>query len=183
MRYPEFKVCPLICAVLVSFWLGSGSVIAQELDWRGLRLEGANGDWHALDAFIGRGQWVVMNIWGPTCPPCVEEMPELGSFHNTYFDGHAMVLGIAINFPSFGYAKSNEVQAFMEAYLLDFPVLMADHTVYAKLVDSKQLQAVPTSLLFTPDGALAAQHVGTLTQATLERYLNEKDETFKVAPR
>ena len=155
----------------------------QEPGWRSLRLEGVDGDWYALDAFIGRGQWVVVNIWGPKCPPCVEELPELGSFHDTYVDGPAMVPGIAIDFPSFDYAKINAVWGFMESYLLDFRILMADYTVYRKLVDGKQLYAVPTSLLHAPDGALAAQHIGTLIQGTLERYLNEQDECFKVAPR
>ena len=159
-----------------------GSTSASDSGWRALRLQGVDGQWHSLEAFVGRGQWVVVNIWGPKCPPCEEEMPELGSFHDTYVDGPAMVLGIAIDFPSFDHAKVEEVQAFMDAYLLDFPVLMADHTVYGKLVDGAQLQAVPTSLLYAPDGSLAVRHVGTLTQAMLERYLQQRDANFQIAP-
>ena len=168
-----------LCLLVV----GLGSASAEDSGWRELRLEGIDGQWHALDAYIGRGQWVVVNIWGPRCPPCVEEMPELGSFHDTYVDGPAMVLGIAIDFPSFGYAKAKEVQAFMDDYLLDFPVLMADHTVYAQLVDGAQLQAVPTSLLYAPDGSLTVRHVGTLTQTILERYLQQRDANFQVVLR
>ena len=94
-----------------------------------------------------------------------------------------MVLGIAIDFPSFGYAKAGEVRAFLDDYLLDFPVLLADHSVYGKLTDGSVLPAVPTSLLYTPEGQLAVTHVGTLTQATLEAYLADRDPQFQRAPR
>lgn len=166
---------------LCVFVMANTAASAAHSGWHGLHLEGVDGQQHALGAFIGRGQWVVVNIWGPRCPPCVEEMPELGSFHDAYADGPAMVLGIAIDFPSFGYGQAEEVRAFMEAYLLDFPVLLSDHTIHARLTGGTPLQAVPTSLIYAPDGALAVQHIGTLTHATLEAYLRKADPDFPVA--
>ena len=144
-----------------------------------LSLKNLDGEWHSIDEFVGRGQWVLVNIWGPRCPPCVEEMPELGSFHDRHSGAGAMVLGIAIDFPSFGYAVATDVRQFLDDYLIDFPVLLADHTVFARLTDGQQLRAVPTSLLYRPDGVLAVVHTGTLTQLQLEQYLARQDARFR----
>ena len=168
---------PAIAALflVVSFW----SAPAAADGWRQLALAGLDGKSRPLADFIGRGQWVVVNIWGPKCPPCVEEMPELGSFHDEHAGHGAMVLGIALDFPSFGYAKKDEVETFLDEYLIDFPVLLADHTVYRDLTGRAQLKAVPTTLLYDREGQLVGEHVGTLTQAGLESYLKQRDPDMK----
>ena len=38
---------------------------------------------------------------------------------------------------------------------------------------SEQLRAVPTSIVYGPDGRLRTIHVGTVTQAMLERYIEQ----------
>lgn len=127
---------------------------------------------HKLSEFIGHGQWVVLNIWGTDCPPCREEMPELVSFHDEHKDNDAIVVGIAIDFPSYGYAKKDEVIDFADSYLIDFPVLLSDSTITEK-TGLGRLQGLPTTYLFNPDGKIVGMQVGSITKRILEDFINK----------
>ena len=154
----------LLCLVLVSLL----PCFAASPD---VTLEGLDGNNHHLDEYVGRGQWVILNIWGPRCPPCLEEMPELISFHEDHRHRDAIVVGMALDFPSFGYAKKGEVARFVDENFVDFPVLLGEGEVVPRL-GAGILRGVPTTLVFSPSGKLVAVHVGTVTQEALETFLN-----------
>jgi thiol-disulfide isomerase/thioredoxin len=135
-----------------------------------LTLKGLDGKLHSMHKYIGKDKWVVVNIWGPKCPPCIEEMPELQSFHDKHKDKAAIVLGIALDFPSFGPANEKEVHQFVEDYFISFPVLLGD----AQSIDflgGGSLKGTPTTLLFSPSGNLEASHVGSITQKIIENFI------------
>jgi len=127
---------------------------------------------HTLSEYIGHGNWVVLNIWGARCPPCREEMPELVSFHDDHSSDDAIVVGIAIDFPSYGHAKKDEVLAFSDDYLIDFPLLLSDSSVTEKS-GLGRLDALPTTYLFNPDGKVVGMHVGVITKKILEEFINK----------
>ncbi len=137
-------------------------------------LTGLDGMAHGLDQYIGRGKWVILNIWGPRCPPCVDEVAELQSFHEDNVGHKAMVVGMALDFPSFKYAKRDEVQKFVDDYFITFPILLGDAKVVPKF-GAGPLQGVPTSLLYDPAGKLVARHVGALTQVAIEAFIRRKE--------
>jgi thiol-disulfide isomerase/thioredoxin len=134
-------------------------------------LEGLDGKMHPLADYIGRGKWVALNIWGPRCPPCVEEMPELQRFHDRHHANTAIVLGLAIDFPSYGYAKKDQVSRFLDDYFITFPVLLADGRLAALLNGGADLEGTPTTLMFRPDGTLVARQVGKVTEKLLSDYI------------
>lgn len=127
---------------------------------------------HKLTEYIGQGKWVVLNIWGTDCPPCREEMPELVSFHDEHKDNDGIVIGITIDFPSYGYAKKDEVIAFADEYLIDFPLLLSDATITEKL-GLGRLEGLPTTYLFNPEGDIVGIQVGTITKKILEDFINK----------
>lgn len=43
------------------------------------------------------GKLLVLNFWATWCPPCVEEMPSLDSFHKSLADKGVVVLGISVD--------------------------------------------------------------------------------------
>ncbi len=138
-----------------------------------LQLEDTAGKLHALDDYIGKGKWVVLNIWGPGCPPCREEMPDLVRFHDKHVERDAMVLGIAIDFPSYGYADKNKVASFMEEYLVDFPVLLSDGSITLQM-GLGPLQGLPTTFVYTPDGEVAGMQVGGVTENMLDEFIQKQ---------
>ena len=137
-----------------------------------ISLEGLDGGKHKISEYIGHGQWVVLNIWGTRCPPCRDEIPELVNFHDEYKSKDGIVLGIAIDFPSYSYAKKDEVIAFSDDYLIDFPILLSDATVTEKL-GLGRLEGLPTTFIFDPEGKVVGTQVGGITKKILEDFINK----------
>lgn len=134
----------------------------------------------AVSQFTAAGKWTMLNIWGPRCPPCLEEVSELTAFHEANA-ATAQVVGLAIDFPSFGSAKLQEVLTFIDDWFVNFPVLLTDATVMERLT-GQRLKAVPTSLIYDPAGRLARVHVGTVTQAELEAFINAASASSRATP-
>lgn len=114
-----------------------------------------------------------MNIRGTRCPPCREEMSELVSFHDEHQSSDAIVVGIAIDFPSFGYADQSEVLEFSEDYLVDFPLLLSDSRITEKL-GLGRLEGLPTTYIFTPAGEVVGMQVGGITKNILDKFIAKK---------
>ena len=153
---------------LFLFALLSGNAYAS-LD---ISLKSIDDSQHKLSEYIGKGKWVVLNIWGTRCPPCREEMPELVNFHDAHKDSDAIVLGIAIDFPSYGYAKQHEVVSFADDYLIDFPILLSDSSITQK-IGLGRLEGLPTTYLFNPGGDVVGMQVGGITSKILEDFIKK----------
>ena len=161
-----FRPCLVVtCALLIIF----SQTLAATPD---IELEGADGNRRNLNAYIGKGKWTALNIWGARCPPCLEEMPELVHFHDDNKDSKAIVVGVAIDFPSYGYADRQEVVAFMEEHLIDFPVLLSDAGITERMGVGR-LEGIPTTYLYTPQGELVAMQVGGVTRNMLEAFIKK----------
>ena len=135
-------------------------------------LAGTDGKQHAFSEYIGKGKWTVVNIWGTRCPPCREEIPDLVQFHDTHKNTDATVIGIAIDFPSYDYAKKDEVLEFADDYMIDFPLLLSDGYVTQKL-GLGRLEGLPTTYMYTPEGKLVGKQVGGITKVILEKYIKK----------
>jgi thiol-disulfide isomerase/thioredoxin len=162
-----------LLAALSALALPAAAASAQALD---IRLDGMDGKPHALTDYIGQGKWVALNIWGPRCPPCAQEMPDLQRFHDKHAATRAMVLGVALDFPSFGMAKREQVAQFLDDYFISFPVLLTDGRTAARIAGNR-LEGTPTTLLFRPDGSLAARHTGTITEKLLSDFIASQPDT------
>ena len=156
------------------FLLASAPAVAAGAD---TRLKNLQGKEERLSDYLGKGKWVLFNIWGPKCPPCLEEVAELVSFHEEHAGKDAMVVSLALDFPSFGYAKVDQVATFVDEYFVNFPVLLGDAKL-AEQVTGERLLGTPSTFLYDPQGELAAVRVGTVTQEMVENYIsNYKKET------
>jgi len=125
-----------------------------------------------LSDYLGKGKWVLFNIWGPKCPPCLEEVSELVSLHDEHGEKDAIVVSLALDFPSFSYAKVDEVAAFVDDYFVNFTVLLGDSDL-AEQVTGERLLGTPSTYLYDPTGKLAAIRVGTVTQEMVENFIGD----------
>jgi thiol-disulfide isomerase/thioredoxin len=155
-----------------------GAQAAPDVALPDVTLEGLDGKQHKLSEYIGHGKWTAVNIWGTKCPPCREEMPELVMFHDANMDKNATVLGIAIDFPSYQYAKKNEVAEFVDDNLVGFPVLLSDSSI-TKRIGAGRLEGLPSTYMFTPDGALVGYQVGSITGKIIEKYIKRYESRQK----
>ena len=162
--------CGFALGCLGPVWAGAASP--------DVTLEDTLGKPHHFSEYIGRGHWTVLVIWGPRCPPCIDEMPELQGFHDAQ-KGKARVLGVAVDFPTFGQAKREEVTKFAQDYLISFPLLLGSAKDFTRF-GGADLQGVPTTLIYDRNGAIVARHTGSVTRDLIERFIAKWDT--EVAP-
>ena len=103
-----------------------------------------------------RGKWVLVNFWATWCPPCLEELPAL---EKLYEEGKLVVIGIAVS-----YQRPGEVLDFLKKNPIPYPVVLGDDDIVEKFGD---LDTLPTSFLYSPDGKLAGRHEGALSEKEL----------------
>ena len=139
-----------------------------------VKLQDLQGKERHFSEYIGRGHWTILVVWGPRCPPCVEEMPELQSFHDEYKEKRAKVLGVAVDFPSFGPAKRDEVAKFAEDYLIGFPLLLGSAESFTRF-GGADLLGVPTTLIYDPNGAIVIRHTGSVSRRMIENFITKSE--------
>ncbi|MEJ5211458.1 MAG: TlpA disulfide reductase family protein [Burkholderiales bacterium] len=116
-----------------------------------------------------RGKWVLVNFWATWCPPCLEEMPDLQTLHETRKD--LVVIGIAMDWRDPEYVKK-----FADDLLVTFPIVLGNPRIAAQI---GQVRGLPTTYLYDPEGRLAAYNVGALTRQEVESYIAKKSAPAK----
>ena len=149
--------------LLLALWLAL--VSAANAEGLNFTLPGLDGRPVRLADF--RGQWVIVNFWASWCTPCLLEMPELESFHQTQ-RSRAVVIGV--NFENLG---PSEIRFFAERLGVTFPIVLSA----GKLIPGFPLNGLPTTFLVSPSGALADSYLGGVNAALLTARLTELERT------
>jgi len=158
-----------LALVLALILFSSSVLIASPPD---IAMQDLEGQSHPLSEYIGKGKWTFVNIWGTRCPPCQEELPELVRFHDEHKATDAIVLGIALDYPSFDKPDAQEVAAFAEENLVDYPILLGDADMI-EAFGTGPLAGMPTTFAYTPEGELAAVQTGMITQEIIEDFIRD----------
>lgn len=103
------------------------------------------------------GQWLVVNYWAQWCTPCIKEIPELNALARTY--QQVVVLGV-----NFDGATGETLQAQMDKFGIDFPVILQDPS---GLLGLDKPSVLPTTLILNPDGKLVHNLAGPQTLESL----------------
>ncbi len=137
-------------------------------------LLGSDNKKHYLKDYLGHGKWTTIVVWGPKCPACIDEMPEIQGLYDDKDETGINVLGLAIDFPSFSYAKLKQVQQFEEDYFITFPNLLISSNLYYKL-GLGPLKGTPTVILIDPKGQVSAVQLGGVPRETIIKFIAEQD--------
>ncbi|MFT3930319.1 MAG: TlpA disulfide reductase family protein [Spongiibacteraceae bacterium] len=105
-----------------------------------------------------RGKWLLINYWADWCKPCIEEMPELHRFQQQQSD---RVVLLTVNYDGL---QGQSLQQQIEKLQIKLPVLLQDP---APLLGFQRPDALPTTLVFDPQGALHAALQGAQTMQSL----------------
>ncbi|NOG59723.1 MAG: redoxin domain-containing protein [Proteobacteria bacterium] len=122
----------------------------------------------ALSNHIGKGNWVVINTWSPTCSACVAELPQIRKFIERNPD--IFMLGITLDFPSFGYGKMDILQEFLKTEPLDYPLFLADIEQASEVI-GRWLVGIPSMTIFHPDGRPLVTWPGVVEIDEIEKYI------------
>lgn len=164
---------PSLTAFGLALVLASLSVQAKAPQ---VTLERLDGGRAPMSEYIGQGEWVVVNVWSPTCQACVEELPQIREFRRKHPE--IPFLGVTIDFPSFEYGKAEITRDFLKIHPLDYPMFLADKDLVAELI-GKRLVAIPLIAIFHPDGHAVARWPGKIRPDEISEFINNY-ESYKL---
>ncbi len=128
-----------------------------------MKLKGIDGSIEQLSDF--KGNWVVVNYWATWCPPCIEEMPELQSFHDNYEKRGAMVIGINTEMVS-----KDKLLRFLADYFITYPIYTSPPLQESAL---GRIPGLPTTFIVSPQGNVVARQVGSVTREMIEKFIEK----------
>ena len=138
------------------------SIFSTSLFAVDMKLEKMDGTTDLLSKY--KGKWVIVNYWATWCPPCVEEMPELQSFHDDHKDTDGVVIGINSEDVS-----NEKLKAFLDDYFITYPSYVSKPAYITAL---GKLPGLPTTFVISPEGNIEAKQVGGVTKDMIESFIN-----------
>lgn len=139
--------------------LGSASPVDRLPE---LQLENIDGEEVYLPALADSGDRIIVNLWATWCPPCRREMPLL--------EEASQREGVTVAVVNQGEDLLPVVR-YLDAQELHFTHALRDPNQH--LMTLLEAPGLPTTVLFDAQGKMLDIHVGELTRAHLERWLED----------
>ena len=129
-------------------------------------LQDMQGKTHRLADY--RGKWVLVNFWATWCPPCIAEVPELIALHDAHKDRDLVVIGVALD------STRSSVTEFVSKKNISYPIVLGNYKMAAQI---GEVEVLPTSYLYAPNGELVSYQAGDVTRESVETYIRNKKLT------
>jgi len=163
-----------VCILLLSF-LFAHKAFSEAHD---IFLEDTNGSQRSLNEYIGKGKWVVVNVWATACPYCREELEDLNNFHARHHNNDAIVIGLTLEWPGFDFPDRDYLVNFAYDYFIDYPLFLVDAELASKVI-GKQVNMIPLTFFYNPGGELVLRLNGVVTEAMLEEVIKDKNPSYR----
>lgn len=163
---------------LILITLLASRALATQPDPAAVRLRRVDGVEQQMSEYIGKGEWVIANVWSPSCSFCLTELPEIEEFQARHKDEKVTILGITIDFPSFGYGRLDIIKAFLAKHPLDYPIFLADLNSASKLIGNR-LVGIPTTVIYDPQGRVHARWAGDIDADEIEKLMQRESDIME----
>jgi len=110
-----------------------------------IKLKEINGK--SIDVGEYKGKTVFINVWATWCKPCIIEMPTIESVQKKLVNANIVFL-LASN------EEPEQIKNFSKKHAFKF------HYVYLENMEAMKIQALPTTLIFNPEGKLQFSEAG-----------------------
>jgi len=114
----------------------------------------SNGQPGSLSDFHGKP--VLINFWATWCSPCRSEMPYIQQVYEEWSGQGLVVLAINIG------ESSSQVERFIQAYNLSFPVLL---DMAGKVAEQYNIRYIPTTYFVDGSGIIRDIRIGPFSSA------------------
>lgn len=111
----------------------------------------ASADAGGLDLAQYRGKLLVVDFWASWCQPCRHSFPWLNAMQKKYADRGLVVLGVNVD------RERAQADRFLKDVPAGFDIAFDPDGQLAAQLD---VQGMPSTYIFSPDGKLIAKHIG-----------------------
>lgn len=124
----------------------------------------ADGNPVSLSDYVGKGNYVLVDMWASWCGPCKREIPNLANVYNLYKDKGLTVLGIYV------WDKVENLAPAIEKEGITWPQIIDSNETATKLYG---VQGIPCIMLIGPDGTILDRTNlrGANMQPTVEKFM------------
>lgn len=136
--------------------------------YKDIKGTGIDGKQLSLSDFIGKGNYVLLDMWASWCGPCKREIPYIAEINNLYKDKGITVLGV------FVWDDIQNLTPTMKEKNITWPQIIDSEKTATKLYG---VTGIPEIILFAPDGTILERGEnmrGAKMKETVEKYLSEK---------
>jgi len=111
-----------------------------------------------------KGSVVLINFWATWCPPCKEEIPTLEAAYRAHKDRGFVILGVDVGEPG------SVVRNFVKEMGISYVVLLDEQE---RMLVRYGGVGLPMSVLVDRDGIIRERHIGVISEAELQKYLDK----------
>lgn len=131
------------------------SIVAEKRKQVGVALvdfsmQDMQGKTHKMSEYVGQGKWVLVDFWASWCGPCRKEMPTVKACYEKYQDKGFQVVGVSLDSDSKAWAQG------VADLGITWPQMSDLKGWESLVVDLYGIRSIPATLLFDPDGKVAA---------------------------
>lgn len=123
---------------------------AEGMPFVDLKGEGLDGNEMHLSDFVGKGRYVLADMWASWCGPCKAETPNLAELYNAYKDKGLVVLGIGT------WDKPENIKKAVADLNIPWPQLIDTGNA---AMEKYGVEGIPHIILFAPDGTIVARNL------------------------
>jgi len=118
---------------------------AEGMPFTDIKGKDAEGNPVALSDYVGKGNYVLLDMWASWCGPCKGEIPNLLKLHNQYKNKGLTVLGLFVWDKDENLQKAVKEEGILWPQIIDTE--MAAQNMYG-------VDGIPHIILFAPDGTI-----------------------------
>lgn len=104
------------------------------------------------------GKTLIVNFFASWCPPCRGEIPDFVKAYAKYKGNNFVIIGISVD------KTVKDAQGVVDEFKINYPVYLADES----LGNEMNINNIPASFIYKPDGKLFDMVVGPLTAKDLD---------------
>ena len=112
-------------------------------------LSGLNQNGQAVSTNGYKGKYLLIDFWATWCIPCIESLPVLSEFFQTYNDRNLSLLSISIDDPS----ETMKVKQFIKDHKMVWDTMLPDEGSHSKASGFAQ-GGIPIFVLLNPEGRI-----------------------------
>lgn len=115
------------------------------VDMKGKAVDGKD---VSLSEYVGKGKYVLVDMWASWCAPCRGEMPNVAALYQKYKEKGLVVLGIVV------WDRQDKALKAMTELDISWPQMME---VGEQATEKYGVNGIPHIILFAPDGTILAR--------------------------